>query len=51
MPLWKRYRHLSARSTHANQVVVVIARDLIAFMWAIARHLAVTPESRIRMIA
>jgi transposase len=49
--LCKRYRQLSARGKHANQVVVAIARELIAFMWAIARHISVTPESRVRMIA
>jgi transposase len=40
--LCKRYRQLSARGKHANQVVVAIARELIAFMWAIARHISVT---------
>lgn len=40
--LCKRYRKLSARGKHANQVVVAIARELIAFMWAIAREVAVT---------
>jgi transposase len=48
--LCKRYRQLSARGKHANQVVVAIARELIAFMWAIARPISVTPESRLRMI-
>lgn len=41
--LCKRYRQLSARGKHANQVVVASARELIACMWAIARHLSVTP--------
>lgn len=36
--LCKRYRTLSARGTHPHQVVVAIARELIAFMWAIARE-------------
>jgi transposase len=40
--LCKRYRKLSARGKHANQVVVAIARELIAFMWAIAREVPVT---------
>ena len=39
--LWKRDRHLSARGTHANQVVVAIARELVGFMWAIAKAVAV----------
>jgi transposase len=41
--LCKRYRKLSARGKHANQVVVAIARELIAFMWAIAKEVSVTP--------
>jgi transposase len=41
--LCKRYRQLSARGKHANQVVVAIARELIAFMWAIAQHIPVKP--------
>jgi transposase len=36
--LCNRYRKLSARGKHANQVVVAIARELIAFMWAIAQE-------------
>lgn len=35
--LCKRYRRLVARGTHPNVVVTAIARELIAFMWAIAR--------------
>jgi transposase len=41
--LSKRSRPLCARGKHANQVVVAIARELIACMWAIARHIPVTP--------
>ena len=41
--LCKRYRQLSVRGKHANQGVVAIARELIAFMWAIARPISVTP--------
>jgi transposase len=41
--LCKRYRKLSARGKHANQVVVAIARELIGFMWAIAQAVPVTP--------
>jgi hypothetical protein len=33
----KRYRLLSARGKHVNQVVVAIAREMAAFAWAIAR--------------
>lgn len=37
-----RYRKLSARGKYANQVVVAIARELIAFMWAIAQEVPLT---------
>jgi transposase len=43
--LCKRYRKLSARGKHANQVVVAIARELIGFMWAIAKEVPGTPEA------
>ena len=36
--LCKRYRRLMARGKHANQVVVAIAREMAAFVWAIARR-------------
>jgi len=35
--LCKRYRQLSTRGKHVNQVVVAIAREMAAFAWAIAR--------------
>jgi transposase len=41
--LCKRYRPLSARGKHAHRVVVAIARELSAFMWAIAQQVPVTP--------
>jgi transposase len=41
--LCKRYRQLGAHGKHANQVVVAIARELVAFMWAIAQQVSVTP--------
>jgi transposase len=39
----KRYRQLIARGKHANRVVVAIARELSAFIWAIAQQLPVSP--------
>jgi transposase len=38
-----RYRQLRAGGTHANQGVVAMARQLRAFMWAIAQEVALTP--------
>jgi len=40
--LCKRYRRLIARGQHANQVVVAMARELVGFMWAIAKQVPVT---------
>jgi transposase len=40
--LCKRYRRLIIRGKNANQVVVAIARELVAFMWAIAQQVPVT---------
>src|SRR5919202_4838892 len=39
--LCKRYRQLMAKGKNANQVVVAIARELSAFMWAIAKQVPV----------
>jgi transposase len=42
--LCKRYRQLIARDKHANQVVVVaVARELVGFIWAIAKPVDVKP--------
>jgi transposase len=41
--LCKRYRQLMAKGKNANQVVVAIARELRAFMWAIAKQVPVPP--------
>jgi hypothetical protein len=46
----KRYRHLMAKGKHANQVVVTIARELSAFMWALAKHVAVTPKAERQLL-
>jgi transposase len=40
--LCKRYRRLTVRGKHANQVVVAIARELVGFMWAIAKQVPIT---------
>jgi transposase len=37
----KRDRKLMARGKHANQVVVAIARELVALMWAMATEVPV----------
>jgi transposase len=41
--LCKRYRQLIARGKHANQVVVAMARELVGFIWAIAKQVSVKP--------
>jgi transposase len=42
--LCKRYRRLTARGTHANQVVVAMARELAGFLWAMAKQVPVKPS-------
>ena len=39
--LCKRFRRLVSRGKHPNVVVTAIARELIAFMWAIAKEVGV----------
>jgi len=39
--LCKRYRRLVSRGKHTNVAVTAIARELIAFMWAIAREVPI----------
>jgi hypothetical protein len=34
-----------AKGKNAHQGVVAIARELRAFMWAIAKHITVTPKA------
>ena len=41
--LCKRSRKLNARGTHAHQGVGAIARELVAFRWAIAQQVPVIP--------
>jgi len=38
--LCKRFRRLTARGKHPNVVVTAIARELVSFMWAIARQVS-----------
>ena len=40
--LCKRYRRLIARGKHPNVAVTAIARELAAFMWAIAKEVPIT---------
>jgi len=39
--LCKRFRRLKARGKNANVVVTAIARELLAFMWAIAKEVPI----------
>ena len=40
--LCKRYRRLTARGKNPNQAVVAVAREMAAFIWAIAREVPIT---------
>jgi transposase len=44
--LCKRYRTLCARGKHVNEVVVAIARELAAFIWAVAKIVPITHDAR-----
>jgi transposase len=39
--LCKRFRRLASRGKHANVTVTAIARELLAFMWAIAKEVPI----------
>ncbi len=39
--LCKRFRRLKARSKHSNVIVTAIAREMLAFMWAIAKEVPI----------
>ena len=41
MRLCKRFRRLVARGKHSNVAVTAVARELIAFMWAIAKEVPI----------
>jgi transposase len=41
--LCKRYRRMVARGKHPNVVVTAIAREILAFLWAIAREVPIAP--------
>ena len=41
--LCKRLRRLTARGKHSNVAVTAVARELVAFMWAIAKEVPVKP--------
>lgn len=40
--LCRRFRRLTSRGKHANVVVTAIARELVAFMWAIAKEVPIS---------
>ena len=41
--LCKRFRRLIGRGKHPNVAVTAVARELVAFMWAIAKQVPITP--------
>jgi len=40
--LCKRYQRLMAKGKHANVVPVAVARELVGFVWAIAKEVPIT---------
>jgi hypothetical protein len=43
--LCKQYRQLMAKGKNAHQVVVAMARECSAFMWAIVKQVVVPPKA------
>jgi len=41
--LCKRYKKMIAKGKHYNLVVIAIAREMIAYIWAIAKEVVLTP--------
>ena len=41
--LCKRYKKLMSKGKHYNLVVTAIAREMIAYIWAIAKHVVLAP--------
>jgi hypothetical protein len=41
--LCKRYKKLLNKGKHYNLVVTAIAREMIAYIWAIAKEVVLTP--------
>jgi len=41
--LCRRYQRLMHRGKHRNVIVTAIAREMIAYIWAIAREVVITP--------
>ncbi|TMP29743.1 IS110 family transposase, partial [Pseudoalteromonas rubra] len=41
--LCKRYKKLLAKGKHYNLVVTAIAREMIAYIWAIAKEVILSP--------
>ena len=48
--LFRRYQRLMRRGKHRNLVVAAIAREMIAYIWAIAKEVVLTPvEPKFRL--
>ncbi|KGJ87816.1 IS110 family transposase [Colwellia psychrerythraea] len=48
--LCRRYNRLLSRGKHRNVVVIAIAREMAAYLWAIAREVVITPvDTRLRI--
>lgn len=49
--LCRRYQRLMKRGKHYNLVVTAIAREMIAYIWAIAREVVLTPVNPAKRLA
>ncbi|MAF70637.1 MAG: IS110 family transposase, partial [Alteromonas sp.] len=39
----KRYQRMSKKGKHYNLIITAIAREMAAYIWAIAREVVLTP--------
>ena len=48
--LCRRYQTMLRRGKHYNVIVTAIAREMIAYIWAISREIVLTPvEPKLRL--
>lgn len=49
--LCKRYQRLSKKGKHYNVIITAIAREIVAYLWAIAKEVVLTPVNPALRIA
>ena len=47
--LCRRYKRLMQRGKHRNVVVAAIAREMLAYIWAISREVILVPVTQVHV--